>query len=137
MYYPSQIFNSLSEVRENHIAQLFCIPSPFFNFCHCMATVHVQIEADGETPPATWVTGHRQYPPLLWGLGCAVQEPGVTDGIRPYTSVVNLRVTGQYHSPGQSVQLPTDPAPRWNNGPELGLNQALFSVGLGRTKFPS
>jgi hypothetical protein len=37
-------------------------------------------------------------------------------------------MTGQCHSPGQFVQLPTDPAPRWNNGLEFGLNQAFFSV---------
>jgi hypothetical protein len=27
-----------------------------------LATVHVQIEAERETPPATRVTGHRQCP---------------------------------------------------------------------------
>jgi hypothetical protein len=88
-------------------------------------------------PPMTRVTGHRQSPPLLWGWGCPVQKPGVTGGIWPSTTVVNLRITGQCHSPGKSVQLTTDPAPWWNNGLELGLSQALISVKLGRTKFSS
>ena len=49
----------------------------------------------GEPPPTVL--------PLLWGWGCWLQEPAVSEQ-RLTPSMVNLRITGLCHSPGQSVQ---------------------------------
>ena len=34
-----------------------------------LAIVHVQSEGEGETPPATWVTGHQQCPHIRGAEG--------------------------------------------------------------------
>ena len=56
----------------------------------------------GEPPPTVL--------PPLWGWRCWLQEPAMSKKCLTST-MVNLRMTGLCHSPGQSVQWPTVPAP--------------------------
>jgi hypothetical protein len=78
----------------------------------------------GDRPPTV------PPPPHLWGWGCPVQEPGITGGIRPSTSVVNLRMTGQCHSSGQSVQKPSDPATLgWKSGSDWAYTRLCSRLG--------
>ena len=82
----------------------------------------------GDRPPTV--------PPHPWGWGCPVQEPSVTSGNRPSTSVVNLGMTGKCHSPGQSVQEPSDLHHLDGRVVQIGLTPGFVLGWAGTNRVP-
>ena len=76
----------------------------------------------GDRPPTV--------PPTSVGLRVSCPRTRYKGGIRLSTSVVNLRMTGQCHSSGQSVQKPSDPAPLgWKSGSDWAYTKLCSQLG--------